>query len=48
MWVAATGPPYPVETIGKGSTSSTGIFSRWNQGVVPRAPAGALSLPTDG
>lgn len=46
LWVAATGPPYPVETIGKGSTSSRGIFSDWNQGVVPKAPAEPLSLPS--
>ena len=43
LWVATTGTPYPVEAVANGGPSGTGtfVFSDWNSGAHPSAPAGA-------
>ncbi|HZS31445.1 MAG TPA: hypothetical protein VFA37_09330 [Gaiellaceae bacterium] len=44
LYVAATGPAYPVAFVRTGSQSGTVTFDRWNQHVTLKAPAGALNL----
>lgn len=44
LWVATTGPTYPLEEIKTGSGGGVVYFTDWNQGTPPKAPAGAQSL----
>jgi hypothetical protein len=44
LWVALTGPAYPLEEIKTGSSGGVLYLTEWNQGTPPKAPAGAKSL----
>jgi hypothetical protein len=44
LYVAATGQPYPLEIVKKGSEGGTVTFDRWNSPVKLTPPAGALDL----
>lgn len=44
LWVATSGPAYPLEEVKTGSNGGVVRFSAWNQGTVPHAPSGARPL----
>lgn len=46
LYVATTGPAYPVEAVGKSGSSGIGSlkFTMWNQGTTPTPPAGSKTL----
>lgn len=44
LWVALSGPAYPLEEIKAGSGGGVLYLTGWNQGTPPKAPAGAKSL----
>jgi hypothetical protein len=44
LWVALTGPTYPLQETKSGTTGGVVYFTGWNQGTPPTAPAGAKSL----
>jgi len=44
LYVATTGPPYPIEIVKRGSEAGHLLFSRWNEPVTLTAPAGAIDL----
>ncbi len=44
LYVAATGPPYPVAIVGGGESMGTISFDGWNEVVPVRAPKGAIDL----
>jgi len=44
LWVATSGPAYPLEEVQTANGSGTVHFVAWNQGSPPTAPAGAQSL----
>ncbi|MGO9342515.1 MAG: hypothetical protein ACLP6E_08345 [Acidimicrobiales bacterium] len=48
MWVATTGPAYPIQLDDSSSSGGTINFSNWNQASAPVAPAGARSLSSFG
>lgn len=44
LFVATTGPPYPIEIVRRGSESGHVTFTRWNEPVSLSAPANAIDL----
>lgn len=44
LWVALTGPAYPLEEVKAGNGGGVLYLTGWNQGTRPKAPAGAKSL----
>jgi hypothetical protein len=44
LWVALTGPAYPLEEVKTGTGGGVVYFTNWNLGTPPTAPAGAQSL----
>jgi hypothetical protein len=44
LYVAATGPPYPIEITKSGGGGGTIAFSEWNKPVALSAPANAVSI----
>jgi hypothetical protein len=44
LYVATTGPPYPIEVSETGASGGMISFSRWNQPVTVRAPANAIDI----
>ncbi|MFZ0666598.1 MAG: hypothetical protein WAM97_12665 [Acidimicrobiales bacterium] len=48
LWVATTGPAFPLELTKNGSSSEKITFSDWNEGTPPVAPSGAIALSSLG
>jgi hypothetical protein len=44
LYVAASGPAYPLEIVKSGSSGGKITFDRWNQPVTLTAPAGAINI----
>ena len=44
LYVAATGEPYPLELVERGSRSGKLVFDRWNQPVTLTPPAEAINI----
>lgn len=44
LYVAATGPPYPIEISMGGADAGTLSFDKWNQPVSVFAPANAIDV----
>jgi hypothetical protein len=44
LYVAATGPPYPIEVTKGGTGGGTIVFDNWNQAVAVTAPADAIDI----
>jgi hypothetical protein len=44
LYVATTGPAYPVEIAKSGSSGGTVVFERWNKPVTLEAPVGAINI----
>lgn len=45
LYVATTGPPYPIEITGRGARRGTLVFDRFNQPMTVTAPPNAVGLP---
>jgi hypothetical protein len=44
LYVATTGPAYPLEIAKSGSSGGTIVFERWNKPVTLEAPVGAINI----
>jgi len=44
LYVATTGPPYPIEVMKGGAAGGKIVFDRWNQPVSVTAPANAIDI----
>ena len=44
LYVATTGPAYPVAIVKAGANGGKIVFDKWNQPVALKAPSGAVNL----